>query len=120
MSKPEVDNYFPSPLEKDGKMTTYVDWSTWNGSEIDKYMAAHATWWLRSQEMTTDANKADVIKASFVPSLDSRGVYLGAGVRPAIYVDLSSMAIRATRNEVTWHLNGGSFKNNSALWNDYN
>ena len=120
LSKPEVDNYFPSPLEKDGKMTTYVDWSTWNGSAIDKYMAVHATWWLRSQEMTTDANKADVIKASFVPSLEGREEYLGAGVRPAIYVDLSSMAIRATRNEVTWHLNGGSFKNKSTLWNDYN
>ncbi|MBO6134347.1 MAG: hypothetical protein J6O09_01015 [Lachnospiraceae bacterium] len=41
------------------------------------------------------------------------------GVRPAIYINLSSPLYKTSDNGVSWDLNGGAFNTNSTLWNEY-
>lgn len=85
--------------------------------QLKVYDNGASSWWLRSQSDTK--NYADIIIGDNLVVDQKLLNNNTVGVRPAIYVDLTSRYFRLNNNKVYWNLGDVRFKPEAALWNDY-
>ena len=112
LSSDDADNYFIDNSTRRTSVTPY------SGNIMSIAGDANGPWWLRGRG-TGDYNTR-YISANGAIDYSGREVNTdGIGIRPAIYVDLSKQLIRTSKNSVTWHLNGGSWEQNSVLWQSF-
>ena len=112
LSSDDADNYF---IDDSTRRTTVTPYS---GNIMSIAGDANGPWWLRGR----GAGDYNTRYISANGAIDNSGREVntdGIGIRPAIYVDLSKQLIRTSKNSVTWHLNGGSWEQNSVLWQSF-
>lgn len=91
-----------------------------NGGPTLEVDSDHSPWWLRSPG-NAGSGYAVHVRASGLIVTDGASVNSQTtGVRPAIYINLSSPHYKTSDNAVSWDLNGGSLANGSALWSSMN
>lgn len=74
-------------------------------------------WWLRSASI--DTTYKDTISNKGYKDLCISANVNYIGVRPTIYINLDSNMYKKSNNHITLELNGGSWKENSKLWEEF-
>ena len=117
LSKDEAQSLFIDNNSRLVSGTNYAK-SVDNGGFHLYVSSGHSYWWLRSPGISPNA--ATLVGMDGGINADGYAVDNHQnGVRPAIYINLSSSLYKTSNNGVSWDLNGGDFNNDSTLWNQY-
>ena len=118
LSKDEAQSLFIDNNSRLVSGTNYAK-SVDNGGFHLYVSSGHSYWWLRSPG--SSPNAATLVGMDGSINADGYAVDNHQnGVRPAIYINLSSPLYKTSDNGVSWELNGGSFETNSTLWESMN
>ncbi|MBR1454014.1 MAG: hypothetical protein IJ593_05165, partial [Lachnospiraceae bacterium] len=118
LSENDANNLFADNNDRKAQGTVYAKSVVNDSSNIFVDGNGNSHYWLREMHyVPTDYRAAIVLPdgSVFHHSVESKIV----GVRPAIYINLSSPLYKTSNNGVSWDLNGGAFNTNSTLWNEY-
>ena len=115
LSKDEAQSLFIDNNSRLVSGTNYAKSVDNGGLNLYVNSSGHSYWWLRSPG--TNPNAATLVGMD--GGINAEGYVVNNhqnGVRPAIYINLSSPLYKTSDNVVSWDLNGGSFTADSALW----
>ena len=121
LSKGEAENLFSNNSDRRVSGTEYAK-TVLNDTGTLNVTGSYSPWWLRTPGTAGQDYAMHVSNGLGAGSIYENGAKVIGntfGVRPAIYINLTSPLYKTSDNGVSWELNGGSFETNSQLWNSY-
>ncbi len=115
LSYDEANSYFSSDNSRKSKATEYAKNISNNGGKLSTNNG-YGDYWLRTKGFSV-SNSAQFVSAN--GDLFGSGAHVNnrtIGIRPVLYAKLNSDIFRLSNNNISFDLNGGSFKKESALW----
>ncbi|MBR4314137.1 MAG: InlB B-repeat-containing protein, partial [Lachnospiraceae bacterium] len=115
LSKDESNSYFETIKDRIATASNYAKNVDNDGVRLSVDTNGHSPWWLRTRQPASLQQGEGTIKS------DGDLEFLAAdlndiGVRPAIYVSLSTGTIKTSDNHISFNLNGATWRENSKLW----
>ena len=115
LSLDDAQNLFKNDANRKASATAYAKAINNNGSVLT-VNGGYSNWWLRSPGSEQMSNAAVI---GFDGTINSNGSVVNAseiGVRPVLYVDITSETFKYDGNKVTWDLGSATWAAGSTLW----
>ncbi len=116
LSKDEANTLFASNSDRKAEGTAYAKEINNGGAKLFVDTNYCSQWWLRSNYGSTWSSINVVRAGGDCNILNQTPDCNFNGVRPAIYIDLTSSYFTANESNITWNVDGGSWVGSENTW----